>query len=610
MADYNININAKDNTSGQINKVSAGLGGLTAGAGKFKAALGVAAGAFAALGVVKVVGDKINEFDALAKSARAAGAAASGEAFEGFQVMKQAMNEAGIDAGTFDRAMLNTATRLQKGAEGAKGFSEVFDKLGPSIKTANGELKSGPKLLEAMVNGLNAGTISTDEFAKVVGGRAGPMIAQQFAKLNKGAGALEATLADVAANSNIVSLDAAENAEKFNDTIGRLQEGMGQLMTDAITPLLPMLLDLAEKALKKLPAFIDGVSTAFNALKPVLSLIGTVLTNLVFPILQKVFEVLGSVATAITPLVEKAIPYLKTAFESIVEVVKSVVGWFKGVADSIQAIYNKAVALKDKMTGAFSSAGDSISDATDKVTGGIVSAWTSLKNTMVDNSIVPDMIMAILAEFTKMDRGIASTTSNTTAVVEDAFTSLSNTIMDSMQNGKLAAGDFGGFFKDTMLGLVKDAMSGGNKLTSIFSSLFGNGGRPGSGGGTSGILGGLFSGASSMLGGLFGGGGGLGSMFSGIASGIGSLFGGFFADGGSLGAGKFGIAGEAGPELITGPARITPAADLVGGSTPAVNITIQAIDTQTGTEFLLKNKKQIEGIIQNAYNRRGKQGIY
>ena len=50
--------------------------------------------------------------------------------------------------------------------------------------------------------------------------------------------------------------------------------------------------------------------------------------------------------------------------------------------------------------------------------------------------------------------------------------------------------------------------------------------------------------------------------------------------------------------------------DQIGGANPQVNITIQAIDTQTGTEFLLKNKKQIEGIIQNAYNRRGKQGIY
>jgi hypothetical protein len=142
----------------------------------------------------------------------------------------------------------------------------------------------------------------------------------------------------------------------------------------------------------------------------------------------------------------------------------------------------------------------------------------------------------------------------------------------------------------------------------LLGGLFGGGGGGGLGGLFSGGMGGIFSnfgsmfsgitsGISNFFGGLFGGGGGLGS-----------LFGGFFANGGTLGAGKFGIAGEAGPELITGPATITPAAEL--GGAPSVNITIQAIDTQTGTEFLLKNKKQVESIIQNAYNRRGKQGIY
>ena len=222
-----------------------------------------------------------------------------------------------------------------------------------------------------------------------------------------------------------------------------------------------------------------------------------------------------------------------------------------------------------------------------------------------------------------------------------------------MKNGKLASGDFGGFFKDTMKDLVMDSLRGGNQLQQIFSGLFGNngsggfigkifsgfsnflGGGSGGGGLFSGISnlfggggggGGLFSGIGSLfsgggggglfsgIGSLFSGGGlfgGIGSAFSSLTSGIGSLFGGFFANGGTLGAGKFGIAGEAGPELITGPASITPMSDLRNsGPAPAVNITIQAIDTQTGTEFLLKNKKQIEGIIQNAYNRRGKQGIY
>lgn len=623
MADYNININAKDNATGPINRISGGLGGLTAGAGKFKAAIGVAGAAFAAFGAVSVIQGKIDEFDSLAKSARAAGAAASEDAFQGFQVMRQAMNEAGVDAGTFDRAMLNTSQRLQKGMEGGKGFAEIFDKLGDSVKTANGDLAAGPELLQAMINGLNEGTISTDEFAKVVGGRAGPLIQQQFASLNTSAEALQATLSDVAANSNIVSLDAAENAEVFNDNIGRLKEGMGQLLTDAITPLLPHLVRLSEEIMANMPAIIEKVQAAFTALEPVFSLIGTVLTDLVFPILSRVFEVLGNIATAIAPLVESAIPLLKTAFESLVAIVESIVGFFQGVAESLQGIYDKAIQLKDGVAGTFDNMADSVKNKTKDMTDSVSGWFNDMYMKVVGGSIVPDMVREVIAEFKRMDQGVTTTTQQMTGKATDAFTSLSDSIIDSMENGKLASGDFAGFFKDTMFSLVKDAMNGGNQLQSIFDGIFGGGA-----GGGGGLLGGLFGGGGGGgLGGLFGGGmGGIfsnfGSMFSGITSGIsnffgglfggggglGSLFGGFFANGGTLGAGKFGIAGEAGPELITGPATITPAAEL--GGAPSVNITIQAIDTQTGTEFLLKNKKQVESIIQNAYNRRGKQGIY
>lgn len=632
MADYNININAKDNTTGTINRISGGLGGLTAGAGKFKAALGVAGAAFAAFGAVNVVQGKIDEFDSLAKAARAAGAAASNEAFQGFQIMKQAMNEAGIDAGTFDRAMLNTTQRLQKGAEGAKGFSEVVDALGPSIKTANGELKEGPELLKAMINGLNEGKISTDEFAKVVGGRAGPLIQQQFASLNTSAEALETTLADVAANSNIVSLDAAENAEVFNDNIGRLKEGMSQLLTDAITPLLPHLVRLSEEIMANMPAIIETVQTAFQNLEPVFSLIGTILTDLVFPIMQKVFEVLGFIAEAITPLIETAIPGLQAAFEGLVTIVESIVGFFQGVAESLQNIYNKAIQLKDGVAGTFDNMADKVKNKTKDMTDSVSGWFNDMYMQVVGGSIVPDMVNEVLAEFKRMDSGMTKTTQSMTGKATDAFTSLGDSIIDSMKNGKLATGDFKGFFADTMMDLVKDAMNGGNKLQSIFDGIFGGGKSGGGllgglfGGGGGGGLGSLFGGGGGGLGGIFSnfGGmfGGIKNMFSGLwggvtdffgglfgGGGLGGLFGGFFANGGYLPAGKFGVAGEAGPELITGPATVTPAAEMLGGA-PGVNITIQAIDTQSGTEFLLKNKKQVESIIQNAYNRRGKQGIY
>ena len=53
----------------------------------------------------------------------------------------------------------------------------------------------------------------------------------------------------------------------------------------------------------------------------------------------------------------------------------------------------------------------------------------------------------------------------------------------------------------------------------------------------------------------------------------GGVFAGLFADGGTLGAGEWGIAGEAGPEIVSGPARITPMRE--GGNT-VVNITVNS----------------------------------
>lgn len=66
------------------------------------------------------------------------------------------------------------------------------------------------------------------------------------------------------------------------------------------------------------------------------------------------------------------------------------------------------------------------------------------------------------------------------------------------------------------------------------------------------------------------------SMFAGSMGGFtvgGMSFGGFYADGGNLGSGKWGIAGEAGPEIVTGPASITPLSK-IGSSAPQMNVTV------------------------------------
>jgi phage-related protein len=590
---YTIDINAKDNTKGAMGSVGGGLTTLNNKASKLKLALGAAAIAGAGIMAGKAVLGAIDNMDALAKSARAAGSATSNEAFQGFQVMKQAMNEAGIDAATFDRAMLQTNSRLKAGTEGQKSFAAVTDKLGDSIKNSNGELKSGPELLQAMMNALNEGKITTEDFAKVVGGRAGPLIQEQFASLNTSAEDLQATLDDVAKNSNIVDVGAAENAELFNDTLGRLKEGMGQLMTDAITPLLPVLTQLATGLMEKMPAIIDGVTEAFDTLKPVLSLIGTVISEILWPMLQNVFNVLGTIAEAIAPLVDKSIPAIKEGFETAGVIIDGLVTFFVNLIEKIKAIPEEVKKMKEAIVGKM---GDMVEGTKKKLNGwkdSVLGIFKSTEDEAVGNSIIPDMVDAIIDEFVRMKDVTVDETKmmseGITGEMDHGMNDFTRILSNGFDKGKLEMGDFKGFFKSTLSSMVKDAIFSSNKMSmSLGSSLHGSGGNK-----KKGFFGSL-----------------LGGIGNAIIPGLGSMFG--RASGGPVTGNKSYLVGEQGPELFTpsGNGRITRNGEGGGSDGLVVNFNLNSIDSRSGTEFILEQKTQIVGMINDAYTKRGKMGIY
>ena len=200
---------------------------------------------------------------------------------------------------------------------------------------------------------------------------------------------------------------------------------------------------------------------------------------------------------------------------------------------------------------------------------------------------------------------------------EEMSKSMASGIAQGIMAGKGAFNSFADFLKDfanrvltqilekmliqPMIDQMSNMFMGTNIQVPTLGQQMGGGG---------GLLGGLFGGGAGGGGGLFGG---IGNFFSGLWGGIsnffGGLFGGFFASGGYLPSNKLGVVGEAGPELITGPANITPMGE-GGGGALVVNFNINVIDPSTGTQFILEHKHDIEGVIQNAYNRRGKAGIY
>lgn len=150
---------------------------------------------------------------------------------------------------------------------------------------------------------------------------------------------------------------------------------------------------------------------------------------------------------------------------------------------------------------------------------------------------------------------------------------------------------------------VLDVAGGGGGPGGIGNLFGGNNPLQGptqSGGNLSG--GGFFDSITSGIGKLFGGGSkplqgptpsGGNLSDNGFFSGIGDFFSGFFANGGNIPAGQFGMVGERGPELIGGPATITP---MAGSSNVTYNI--QAVDARSFQQLLASDPSFIFALTE------------
>ena len=78
---------------------------------------------------------------------------------------------------------------------------------------------------------------------------------------------------------------------------------------------------------------------------------------------------------------------------------------------------------------------------------------------------------------------------------------------------------------------------------------------------------------------------------------LGNLFSGFFATGGNIPAGRYGVVGEAGPEIVSGPATVTP----VQGQQVVYNI--NAVDVRSFQDMLARDPGFVHAVVQRAQRR-------
>lgn len=561
-----------DRATKGISGAGAAVGGL---ATKLKGLGPLAAGAAAALGglaAIRGIGNTIDNMDDLAKAARQAGAATDSVSFEKFQVFGRVLEEAGVGADRFALALSQTQDRLAKG--GGK-IDDVIAKLGDSIKDMNGELLSGPELLERMILAFNNGEISAEEFQATVGTKVGPEIIRALGDTAASAENLQAAMQDVAANSNIIDLEAAQNAESFNDTMGRLQEVAGRLGSEIVERLLPVLMNLAEGALAVLPGFIDGVSAAFDALSPIIDALSPIIGAL-FDLLQALWPVFETLLGAIAPVAEiiggtlsAAITGITSVIEGVIDVITTMIERIKGIAESVREVTGAVGQQWDNMTDGLKSGAKSAYE-------GVTGWFGQMADEVVGNSIIPDMASAVLDVFDDMNGGMADKTARGARDVARGFDSVADNIGTGFN--QYANSALNGL--DSMVDQITGGMLGKiNRVTRQISGGFGGIGEI----------------AGSILGGSGSG------IIDSVIGGIGDLFGGFFANGGTLPAGKFGIVGERGPELITGPANITPFEQMGGQQQVIYNI--NAVDARSFRDLLARDPGYIHALAQKGGSR-------
>lgn len=206
----------------------------------------------------------------------------------------------------------------------------------------------------------------------------------------------------------------------------------------------------------------------------------------------------------------------------------------------------------------------------------------------------------VAAESKKVEDGVLTNAEIIRQGIKTAGDGLTKDLATALRTGEGLLDTFENAFNN-MLDNILQAIIEKNITGPLIEQLVGGPGQKGLGG----ILGSFFGGAG-------GGGFDFGSIFGGIGSWFKGLFGGFFADGGQPPVGKVSVVGERGPELFVPSTRgtIVPNEALNNGSgTQVINFNINAVDTQTGVEFLLENKPTIVSMIQQASNSRGRRGI-
>ena len=480
-------------------------------------AVGAAAGAAGALaGLSLAIGRSLGRMDDLGKAAQKIGIPV-----DELSKLEYAAKLADVSLESLTTTLARFSRSLAEiGAGGENDAGAALRAIGVSATDAQGNLRPTSAIIEDVAekfSGMRDGANKT-ALAIALFGRSG---ADMIPLLNGGREAIRAAGDELQRFGGVVSPEAAKQAETFNDALTRFQTLSDGAAQSLVVQLLPALNDVLETLLKYMSNG-SGIAGAIAGIKAEFGDLANIVTASTDGLdkLKEWYTTLDKLARTYGPMSGAA----QNGF----------FGLFPGNADpdptgSLASIENfNPQSVNREGKGDLPPATPELKDAPslDEKTKKLVPPGT-----LEDIYGAGEAVSALEEAFkgATPEAGLFS----------DSLLMIGDTIKMGLS--------------DALYGLITGTMSVKDAFTQMAQSIIQS---------LADIAAEL---ASSALLKMF-----LGSLGGGVSFG-GMSFGGFYANGGTLGAGQWGIAGERGPEIIHGPARITPMDKMGGGQ---MNVTV------------------------------------
>ncbi len=501
----------------------------------------------------------------LAEAMKYAGpvASAAGVQFEEAAAAMAMMGNAGIQGSMAGTSLRGAISRI---LAPTKAMAGAMAEAGLSFTDASGKLLPLADIIEQLEpHADNAGL-----FMELFGQRAGPAMA---ALVSQGADAVRELTGELENSAGTASEISAVQMEGFNGAMRELtsafeglqlaiaDSGLIEWATEAVQAVTKWVQEISKSnpELLKWGTIVGGLAATIGPVLVALGLFVTAIAAISAPVLA----VIAGIA-ALTAGIIAVWPEIDAAGKAVNEFLFTLGDQARAKIDAFIA---KVVEMKDMALQAVQAM---VSGVTEWVSGKLNAVWDSvtsrvdrgknsfynLYDAVVVNSYIPDMVTEIGEWMGLLDQNMVQPAQQAVDGVSSSMESLGDT-------GQLTGSAIGNAFKGVIDGSksVKQAIS--EVLQELASMLANN--------------------AFKMLaGGLFGGGGG-----GGFLGGLFSSFAGLFAKGGTIGAGKWGIAGEAGPEIVKGPAQVIPMSQI---GSPVQQIEVSVVGSLIDDNGVIKGQ--------------------